>query len=81
MGSEKAAECHRKSFPGVKRVPAVSRLALWLRQSGWGAQTQEGTQRGPLLACRALPVARRSRLWSVDFKGWFAREMAVAANR
>ena len=34
MGSEKAAEYPAKDFSGVKRVPAVSTLALWLRQSG-----------------------------------------------
>ena len=71
-GAKKLRSILRKTFPGVKRVPAVSTLALWLRQSGLARKRKRRARRGPLLACRALPVARRcNELWSVDFKGWF----------
>ncbi|HSK44495.1 MAG TPA: helix-turn-helix domain-containing protein [Candidatus Binatia bacterium] len=71
-GAKKLRSVLRKTFPGVKRVPAVSTLALWLRQSGLARKRKRRAWRGPLLACRALPVARRcNELWSVDFKGWF----------
>ena len=69
-GAKKLRSVLRKTFPGVKRVPAVSTLALWLRQSGLARKRKRRARRGPLLACRALPVARRcNELWSVDFKG------------
>lgn len=71
-GAKKLRSILRKTFPGVKRVPAVSTLALWLRQSGLARKRKRRARRGPLLACRPLPVARRcNELWSVDFKGWF----------
>jgi len=71
-GAKKLRSVLRKTFPGVKRVPAVSTLALWLRQSGLARKRKRRARRGPLLACRPLPVARRcNELWSVDFKGWF----------
>jgi transposase InsO family protein len=71
-GAKKLRSILRKTFPGAKRVPAVSTLALWLKRSGLARKRKRRSRRGPLLACKPLPVARRcNEVWSVDFKGWF----------
>jgi putative transposase len=71
-GPKKLRPVLQKTFPGMKRVPAVSTLGLWLAQSNSTAKRKRRARRGPVLPWKRLRAARRCNdVWSVDFKGWF----------
>jgi transposase InsO family protein len=71
-GPKKLQRLLQRTFPGAKRVPAVSTLGLWLAQSNLVGKRKRRTRPGPVLPWPGLRVARHcNEVWSVDFKGWF----------
>jgi putative transposase len=71
-GPKKLQWLLRKTFPGSKRIPAVSTLGLWLAQSNLVGKRKRRARPGPVLPWKALRVARQCNdVWSMDFKGWF----------
>ena len=71
-GPKKLQALLKRTFPRAKRVPAVSTLALWLRQGNLVAKRKRRARPGPVLPWKGLRVARHcNQVWSVDFKGWF----------
>ncbi len=71
-GPKKLRALLQRTFPGARRVPAVSTLGLWLAQSNLTGKRRRRARPGPVLPWRGLRVARHcNELWSVDFKGWF----------
>jgi transposase InsO family protein len=72
-GPKKLRAVLKKEFGRAGRVPAVSTLGLWLKQSNVIRRRRKRRARpGPVLPYQGLRVARRcNEVWSADFKGWF----------
>jgi transposase InsO family protein len=71
-GPKKLRRLLQKTFPGARRVPAVSTLGLWLAQSNLVRKRKRRARPGPVLPWRGAQAPKGcNQVWTIDFKGWF----------